>query len=679
MTQRHVPRSGEPRTTPRVEETRAPLMWSQEPYWYQYHLPLPVVDSAKIQFTVRVPGKGVPESAVVPAVRELMHRHEALRTVYPTGQDGIPFQSVLERFENPVPFRREGNEPEDVDAVFHALFGPPMVQSVDLPLRVGFTVENNRAKTLVLLLNHISADGVSLPVMRADLERYLGLPPSADAPPSTPERDTASLQPAALAREQHSGSWDARNGSALRHCEDVLSSAPAAQFPRFRFIAGSHAEVGSHYLRTCLHSSRLLLALQRMRRESRSSVSSALSATFSIAVAALSGNPRTVFKTNFSNRFRGFERSVGCFFQEALVSVHPRGDATIAELMAETENRTLVGARRARYSYLHFRDLKARVEARRGHSIRLGTVVNFSSRFEKELRKTAGPARPTEIEELECLWRDEYADLSLRSFPRGGEAVLDLIAHRTVVERPRIRSMLTGMEQFLIALADEPELARATVAEVVERFALPVAQYPEGWVHIDHSWVNTAKLATLIRTVEGVEAASVGVEERPTGERVLIARLVGRPSAEPEVRHRVLGALREEVDLVCPHEFSWLDGSSPLPASAAAAEQPTTTESRTSASAASAADRRGADSRTTGRRAADRALAEAVSAAIAGAPVDLDLSYAQQGGTAVLAPAVVQRLALRGFSGPNPDDLLGPWPLRAVADLCVAHREDRDR
>ncbi|MBU7600084.1 hypothetical protein JGS22_021215 [Streptomyces sp. P38-E01] len=677
MTQRQVPESGEPRTPPRAEEARAPLMWSQEPYWYQYHLPLPVVDSAKIQFTVRVPGKGVPESAVAPAVRKLMNRHEALRTVYPTDRDGVPFQSVLERFDDPVPFRREGNEPEDVEAVFHALFGPPMIQSVDLPLRVGFTVEENHAKTLVLLLNHISADGVSLPVMRADLERYLGLPPSADAPPSTPARDTAILQPAALAREQHSGSWDARNGSALRYCEDVLSSAPAAQFPRFRFIAGSHAGVGNHYLRTCLHSSRLLLALQKMRRESRSSVSSALSATFSIAVAALSGNPRTVFKTNFSNRFRGFERSVGCFFQEALVSVSARGESTIGELMAETANRTLVGARRARYSYLHFRDLKAQVEARRGHSIRLGTVVNFSSRFEKELRGSAGPARPTEVKELECLWRDEYADLSLRSFPRGGEAVLDLIAHRTVIERSQIRSMLTGMEQFLIAFADEPELAQATVAEVVDRFALPVAQYPDGWVHIDHSWVNTAKLATLIRTVEGVEAASVGVEERPTGERVLLARLVGRPSAEPEVLNRVLVALRAEVDLICPHEFTWLDGTSQTSAASADAEP------HNAAADGRHTDADGAGRRTDGRRAADRpadrALVEAVSAAVAGAPVDLDLSYGQQGGTAVLAPAVVQRLALQGFTGPNPDDLLGPWPLRAVADLCVAHREDCDR
>nr|WP_161558244.1 condensation domain-containing protein [Streptomyces antimycoticus] len=479
-------------------------------YWYQYHLPLPVVDSAKIPLTIRIPGPGASEKSVVDAVRNLMFRHEALRTLYPTDCSGVPFQLVLDRFEDPLPVRREGDGPEEVEAVFHALFDPPMDQSADLPLRLGFRMENQRVKTLVLLLNHISADGASLSVLRAELERDLGLSSRSADPRVAAERRQVKVQPSSLARQQESGMLDARNDRALRHCEDVLASAPAAQFPRFRSTAGAypHAEAGNRYQRSSLRSSRLLLALRKTDRKSGSSVSSMLSTIFSVAVAALSGNPRVVFRTNFSNRFQELENSVGCFFQEALVSVNPLPDVTIGELMTETEHRTLVGARHAQYSYLRFRDLKARVEVQRGHPIRLGTIINCSSRFREALQGPGIPThpaevRPSSIKRLECLWRDEYTDLCLRSYPKDGEAILDLIGHRTVIGQDQIDRMLTGMERFLMAWADEPDLANTTVTEVVERFGLPVSHYGEGWVHIDHSWVNTSELERLIRTVEG--------------------------------------------------------------------------------------------------------------------------------------------------------------------------------
>lgn len=659
-----------------AEGVRVPLMWSQEMYWYQYHLPLPVVDSAKIPLTIRIPGPGASEKSVVDAVRNLMLRHEALRTLYPTDCSGVPFQLVLDRFEDPLPVRRDGDGPEEVEAVFHALFDPPMDQSADLPLRLGFTMENQRVKTLVLLLNHISADGASLSVIRAELERDLGLSSRNAGPRAAAERRQVKVQPSSLARQQESGMRDARNDRALRHCEDVLSSAPAAQFPRFRSTAGAypHAEAGNRYQRSSLRSSRLLLALRKTDRKSGSSVSSMLSTIFSVAVAALSGNPRVVFRTNFSNRFQELENSVGCFFQEALVSVNPLPDVTIGELMTETEHRTLVGARHAQYSYLRFRDLKARVEAQRGHPIRLGTIINCSSRFKEALQGPGIPThpaevRPSSIKRLECLWRDEYTDLCLRSYPKDGEAILDLIGHRTVIGQDQIDRMLTGMERFLMAWADEPDLANTTVTEVVERFRLPVSHYGEGWVHIDHSWVNTSELERLIRTVEGVEAASVRVAERPPREHALVARLVGEPGRQAEVRARILAALREETDLICPHEFEWRDRLLEPGASLPTDIAPGT--------ATASAVHRDSDRRTAGT--GDRALTTALLAAVDDAEVDLDLSYAQQGGTAVMAPAVVKHLASLGFAGPTPDDLLGPWPLRAVAELCAPHRESLGR
>lgn len=230
--------SREPHMSSPAEGVRVPLMWSQEMYWYQYHLPLPVIDSAKIPLTIRIPGPGASEKSVVDAVRNLMLRHEALRTLYPTDCSGVPFQLVLDRFEDPLPVRRDGDGPEEVEAVFHALFDPPMDQSADLPLRLGFTMENQRVKTLVLLLNHISADGASLSVIRAELERDLGLSSRSAGPRAAAERRQVKVQPSSLARQQESGMRDARNDRALRHCEDVLSSAPHGAVSPLSFHRG---------------------------------------------------------------------------------------------------------------------------------------------------------------------------------------------------------------------------------------------------------------------------------------------------------------------------------------------------------------------------------------------------------------------------------------------------------
>ncbi|QKV97154.1 hypothetical protein HUT19_40265 [Streptomyces sp. NA02950] len=667
----------DPRMSFPADVRRAPLMWSQELYWYVYHVPLPVAHSAKVEVIVRMPGSGVAESVVLSAIGKLMLRHEALRTLYPTDRSGVPFQLVLDRFEVPLPFRREGNEPEDIEAVFDALVTPPMDQAVDLPLRIGFTVQDRRVATLVLILNHISADGASIPPIRADLEKYLSSP-DAEYPTPANGRQT-SIQPLALARQQRSGMHDSVHAKALRHCEEILFSAPGAQFPRFRSMRNTDPRMaaGDPYRRVSLHSPQLFSALKTICARPDFSASSRISTAFIMAVSALSGNPRAVVRTTFSNRFREVRESVGCFFQEAWVAVHPLPHLTVAELMADAKLRIFAGARHAQYSYLQFRDLKARVESQRGISIRLGTVFDCGDRFEEKLQNPDTPAWPAEarpsrsMKRGDCVMPEEYTDLALRSYPMNGDVVLDLIAHKSVIEPDQIDRLLIGMEQFLIAWADEPDLADATVSEVVERFGLPTAHYGEGWAYVDHSWVNTAKLARILCSVEGVEAALVSVVERSAQEQALMARLVGAPSSQATVRAHILAVLREEADLMCPHEFVWCD-ELPEP------EASTSTEFAASGTATFSSDTTSETRSGPNRQAVEarhRAMVTALSVVLGDAPVDLDSSYGQQGGSAALAPAVVKHLAQLGFVGPTPDDLLGPWPLHAVAELCTPHHD----
>ncbi|MFD5823949.1 condensation domain-containing protein [Lentzea sp. NPDC060358] len=638
---------------------RAPLMWSQEKYWYSYHLPLPDLDSAKCEMILPIPGAGVEVEVVLAAVRKLVSRHEALRTLYPLDRDGIPYQMVLDRSEDLLFLRWEGDDPEDVEAIFHELFSLPMDPAVDLPLCAGVAVKGGLATVLVLIFNHISVDGASIPVLRADLEKHLGLPGGEEAA-ATGVRPMG-IQPLELARHQRSGVHDSMHRRALRHCGDVLDSAPAAQFPRFRpfVVRDGEENVSERYRRVTLHSPQLFSALREMCRKRDFTLSSRISAVFAVAVAALSGNPGAVMRMNFSNRFEEVLDSVGCFFQEALVPVGVDPDATIAELVLQSRKSIFEGVRHAQYSYLEFRDRKAQVELRRGAPIRLGVILNCGDRFEESLQAgdvPAGPLPGSTMKRLDCRWRDDETDLCLRAYPMNGDVVLDLVAHKSVIEEEQIDRLLNGMEQFLIAWANDAELANATVSDVVARFGLPTFRRSEKWAYVDHSWVDTAKLERVIGSVEGVESARVTVEERPLRGGTLLARLAGRSHVQAEVRARVLAALRVEKDLMCPHEFVWLDA-------------PAAVQSAALAAGAMVTDVRGLDT-----SARNEALVRALRGALGDSVIDLESSYVGQGGRAVLAPAAVKRLAQQGYEGPTPDDLLGPWPLRVVAGLCLPVR-----
>ncbi|SDT83355.1 hypothetical protein SAMN05216371_8176 [Streptomyces sp. TLI_053] len=655
--------------------SRFPLTWSQEMYWYMYHMPLPVVDSVKIAVRIPIPGRGVPERSALAAVRALVNRHEALRTVCPTDASGIPFQLVLSRFEEPVPLCRNGNRPQEVQAVIDLLAGPPMDQATELPLRVGFALDGGRVATIVLLLNHIAVDAPSNRILRDDVLRFLRSPDAAlsaaqvgDQPPG--------IQPPMLAMQQTSGPYRSLGARSLRNLDRTLRSVPAAQFPWFRACSETQADTVplGNYREVTLRSTQLLAALRKLHGDQNRSAASRIGVAFSIAISALSGNPKVAFKVNFSNRYPEVRDSVGCFFQEALVAVDSHPQDTVADVAATTDRRFLGGALNSRHSYLAGRDARARIESERGVSLRLATSFNCSDKFDVSLRTSQAPVglaqdgRGTSLVRAECAWRDDYNDLFLNSFPDGDEAVLQLVAHKSVADEDTVDRLLIGMERFLVAWARDPGLDADTVLEVTARFGLPVTRYGDDWIYVDHTWVNTAKLARIMRSVEGVEAVAFSVLARTPQNSSLVAHIIGEPNRRAEIRAHVLTMLRAEPDLVCPHEFLWRDGLEEPRASTGAHPSP----------AGPVAPGQSGVPDEEEREAGELALCRALSVALDGTAVDLDSSYAQQGGRAVMAPAVIQRLERLGYAGPTPDDLLGPWPLRALIGLCAVQHTEAD-
>ncbi|MER7134899.1 condensation domain-containing protein, partial [Streptosporangium saharense] len=141
-------------TLPRPEHV--PLSFAQQRLWFIEQLEGPSA-LYNTPFAVRLRGP-IDAGALESALADVVDRHEALRTVFPS-VDGVPYQKVL----------------ENVRPVLHLVgeLGEVVGRAFDLseepPLRAWLLPRGEGEHVLVLLLHHIAGDGWSLRPLFDDL------------------------------------------------------------------------------------------------------------------------------------------------------------------------------------------------------------------------------------------------------------------------------------------------------------------------------------------------------------------------------------------------------------------------------------------------------------------------------------------------------------------------------
>ncbi|MEU5044999.1 condensation domain-containing protein [Streptomyces griseorubiginosus] len=147
-----------------------PLSYAQRRLWFLNRLqgPSAAYNAPVVLRLDRVPDAGVLEAAV----RDVVARHETLRTTLPAGPDGEPYQRIAPA-DAPVDFAVSecGAEGGDgVHAAVRAFVHEPFDITRDLPLRVRlFTGPGPHGSALVLLLHHVATDGWSVRPLLHDL------------------------------------------------------------------------------------------------------------------------------------------------------------------------------------------------------------------------------------------------------------------------------------------------------------------------------------------------------------------------------------------------------------------------------------------------------------------------------------------------------------------------------
>ncbi|MFJ9120267.1 amino acid adenylation domain-containing protein [Streptomyces sp. NPDC102394] len=144
-----------------------PLSYAQRRMWVTYQLE-GGAETYNISPTFRLTGP-LDQEALVAAIRDVVERHEILRTTYVTDEDDEPYQKILSPAQASVRIPVVDVAPEDLSGAVDEVIAHHFDLAAEIPLRATLFRCAPEEHLLVLLIHHIASDGVSGGVLARDL------------------------------------------------------------------------------------------------------------------------------------------------------------------------------------------------------------------------------------------------------------------------------------------------------------------------------------------------------------------------------------------------------------------------------------------------------------------------------------------------------------------------------
>ncbi|MEU6768155.1 amino acid adenylation domain-containing protein [Streptomyces sp. NPDC046853] len=144
-----------------------PLSFAQRRLWFvdRFEGPSPTYNGA---FALRLTGE-LNVEALQAAFRDVIDRHEVLRTVIVEGDDGVPHQEVLAAGDKPFGLPVVEVTRQERAAAVDEAAKQTFDLATDVPIRARLVRSGPREHTLVLVVHHIALDGESLGPLLRDL------------------------------------------------------------------------------------------------------------------------------------------------------------------------------------------------------------------------------------------------------------------------------------------------------------------------------------------------------------------------------------------------------------------------------------------------------------------------------------------------------------------------------
>jgi hypothetical protein len=599
-------------------------------------------------------------TAVLDVLRQLMARHEALRTTYGFNERHEPVQRV-----HPIPRLALAEfEPGSAISASEAtarlrslLAERDFALETEFPFRAGI-VADGETTTVIAVFHHSIIDGPAILVMYQEFKALT------EGLPIRPPEEL--WHPVDQALEEQSATGRRRVDGALAWLSGVYQTIPPSPVMSQPTGAADRFGAGGPLYRQ-LHmdswqASRDLRAAARILRVTPYSV---LVSAYMIILSLASGNSFVGILSGASNRhLRNAKHSVLCLVQDVPVCHRIEPGMKYSQILRDVGLVCFTGLCRGNYAFDKLEELRVAMENERGIRLVLDASLNYIELDSRADRQDEGEARgePPSATAGGIPYWEEFKDPSLYSHDmnltvlKEADSLRFAFNIRTDIVPPVLaEAIILGLESFLAVIAKGQD---PSVRELGEMLKIPAPHGQETRRELVDCVVDLAVVRSLLLAHPDVLEAGV-FTTFPANASAYVYAYVYAASRLPigELRHFVMTRLGEYRLAVVPHSF--------IVTRAAPADPDSEQGWRLQP-----VDRRGTGTEhmSPGTRQRGPGIVGDLALRLdAVGQADPGLGYLQQGGRLAMVPAIVRQLRQDGHQGLSPADFLGHWTIAELS------------